>query len=601
MGPRGFAALLALSIAAPASLAAEPLGDTVHLSASEAEAELDPFSLRLRGDVAVTCGAYRLTSDALRLRRVDDGLVVEGPARLHLCTCESAPLSLGFDRAHIEEDGDLQLAWPRLEVGGTTALALPWLWLRPPSRPGFLPPKIAWRGRDGLLLGGGVHLPWKEGTSALALGAAAYTKGGFEATARLRTPTSTTSFRWDRRGEDLFAVEASGTAALASSAEVAWNVDALQGPRALSGTIDPYAVARPYDRAEVTSSGWLGPILVGTGIRAYGARNAFASGHAIGPQLSLATGSALGSLGSWDAQLLGEVLAVEDTLLASEAAHVLHADVGLDLASRAGPLVLSQQGRASSIAVATGRQSSVDTRALAGVRASLPLVRPYPLGDGELLHLVEPHADLAGYLVHTSGPHFEREGLPLGQGAALLASTGLRTALRAPSGTTSLDLAVGALLPGLDVVLRPKLAHRTRSFALAAEGAAHREGEAWGRAVLARVRMGAQESGHLVLRAAHRAGFDPMLARLLMNETVRPFGYLAWAGTSAGAEAAMPLPKGFLVRAGADLDVDEATLLAARGTAEWRHPCGCLVVGVHGQSRLGREGLDVLASIELGR
>ena len=43
-------------------------------------------------------------------------------------------------------------------------LALPWFWLRAPSRPGILPPNFAWRGGDGLLAGGGVHLPWKDGT-----------------------------------------------------------------------------------------------------------------------------------------------------------------------------------------------------------------------------------------------------------------------------------------------------------------------------------------------------------------------------------------------------------------------------------------------------
>lgn len=597
------ASLLALgiSITAKASLAAASLDDTVHLSADEAEAELEPLRLRLRGNVIVTCGAYRLTSDELGLQRLDDGLVVEGPASIDLCACESAPLALGFDRARIDEDGDLRLTWPRLEVGGTTAFALPWFWLRPPSKPGLLPPRIAWRGRDGLLLGGGVHLPWNEGASFLALGAAAYTRGGFEATARLRTPTSTTSFRWDRRGEDLVAVEAAGTAALAPTADITWSVDALRGPRALPGTADVHAISRPYDRAEVMSASWLGPLLVGTGFRAYGARNAFASGHAIGPRISLASGSALGWLGGWDAQLLGEVLAIEDTLFASQAAHALHADIGVDLATQAGPVVFSQRGRASSMVVSAGRSSSVDARALAGLRASLPLVRSYALGSDELVHLVEPHADLSARFVHTAGAFFENDGTPLGRAGTLLAATGLRTAAQSHGTTTSLDVGVGALLPSLEPVVRPKLAHRTRLLAFALEGAAQNDGDHWGRALLGRVRMGPPEAGHLELHVAHRQGLDPTLARLLASETSRPFGFLAWPGTSGGADAAMPLGRAFLVRAGADLDFDGATVLAARGSAEWRHPCGCIVVGLHGQSRLGREGVDVMASVELGR
>lgn len=601
---RSLASLLAAfaTLFTTPALAAEPLDDTVHFSADEAEAELDPPRLHLRGDVVLSCGAYGLTADELRLHRLDDGLFLEGPARLRLCDCTSFPLGLGFDRATIEEDGDLILDGPRLEVGETTVLALPWFWLRPPSRPGLLPPRIAWRGRDGLFLGGAVHLPWSEGENSLALGAGAYVEGGFETTAALRTRTSTASLRWDRRGEDLLALDAQGSAALAPRMEVAWNVDAIRGPRALPGTVDLAAASRPYDRAEVTSAAWLGPMLVGTGLRAYGARSSSASGHAIGPRLTLASGSALGGFGSWDAQLLGEALVLEDRLAQTESAHAAHADVGLDLATPAGPLVLSHASRFASLLVQSGPESSLDAGALTRLRAALPLVRRFASREGELGHLVEPRAEVSAHLSHTSGPHFDEQWTPLGGARSLLAATGFRTSL-APSGghrSTSLDLSLGALLPSLDPVLLPRAAHRTRHFSLSAEGAALRQGDRWGRALFGRARLGPIEASHFVLHLAHREGLDPKAARLLQSDSPRPAGYFAWPGTSAGGELALPISP-LVLRAGADLDVGRATLLGARSSAEWRHPCGCLSLGLRGQSRLGREGVDVFATLDLGR
>lgn len=599
-----FASLVAASASlfTKPTLAAEPLDDTLHFSADEAEAELDPPRLRLLGEVVVTAGTYRLSCDELAIVPREDALLFEGPARLHLCECESLPLALGFDGALVEKDGDLILDAPRLEVREVTVFGLPWFWLRPPSRPGLLPPRIAWRGRDGLFLGGGVHLPWSEGENALALGAGAYMRGGFETTAALRTQASTASIRWDRRGEDLVALDARGSAAFAPTMELAWQVDAIRGPRALPGTVDLAAASRPYDRAEVTSSAWLGPVLVGTGFRAYGARNSFASGHALGPRLSLASGSTLGGFGSWEAQLLGETLWIEDGLTEAESAHAAHADAGLDLATPAGPLVLSHTSRLSSLVVRSGPDASLDAGALSRLRAALPLVRRFGSGEGELVHLIEPRAEVSAHLARTSGPHFEDDWQPLGEARSLLAAMGIHTGLAPSDGhrSTSLDLSLGALLPSRDPVVFSRASHATRHFGLSAEGAARRQGERWGRALIAHARLGPIEAGHLLFHVAHREGLDPKAARLLRSDGPRPAGYLAWPGTSAGGAVAMPIAP-FVVRAGADLDVDRGSLLGARSSAEWRHPCGCLSAGLHGQHRFGREGVDVFATLDLGR
>ena len=63
------------------------------------------------------------------------------------------------------------------------------------------------------------------------------------------------------------------------------------------------------------------------------------------------------------------------------------------------------------------------------------------------------------------------------------------------------------------------------------------------------------------------------------------------------------LPRFAGIRLGGEIDGfrDEAgtRLLEARGTLRYRHPCGCFRVFVRGGHVLGREGVDVLASVDL--
>src|SRR3954452_8989097 len=132
-------------------------------SADEVSGDMRLGELSLRGNVVLTYERFRLTSPELLLRRTGRGVEVDGPGDVVFCPCPDPPVSVGFGHAIVGPPADLLLYQPRLRVGGITVFALPWFWLRAPTRAGILPPLVAWRGGDGLLLGDGVHIPWKHG------------------------------------------------------------------------------------------------------------------------------------------------------------------------------------------------------------------------------------------------------------------------------------------------------------------------------------------------------------------------------------------------------------------------------------------------------
>lgn len=587
----------------PSSLAAEPV---VSFSAKEAEADLEKRELRLRGDVEIGFERFRLRSDELLLCETAEGVAAVGPARVTFCDCLEAPVAIGFERAEIEAPGDLKLHRPRLEVGGVTVLALPWFWLRAPSQPGLLPPKIAWRGGDGLLLGGGGHLPWGEGESALDLGLAGYTRGGFELTTALRTPGSTAHLRWDRLRGDLVALDALGSTTLGSRTDLAWDVDAIRGPRARAGTIDLEAAARAYDHAAVESTTRLGPLILGTGARGIAARGSsgMGAGQAFGPRLSLAAGTALGSDGVWDALATGEVLA------APEAIHVLRAESELAFAARPGPFATRIAARESVMLMVSESTTGLEAALSARAEAGLPLVREFG-GEEEppLVHLIEPRAELTGLLSRISGDSVEPTSMPrsVGEGGALLASAGLRTALgrRFESSGASLEMAMGALLPTETERPEPLARYRAsfalRHFGLEGEGASLLARQRRGQVALGRARFGALDASHLSLRIAGREGVEPIAARMLATSSLRSAsgGWLAWPGWSAGLDAGSWLSRSVWIEAGADADATTRALLGVRAAAGYAHPCGCLAANLHGQRRLGREGVDVWATVDL--
>ncbi|MHA4915617.1 hypothetical protein, partial [Enterococcus faecium] len=76
-------------------------------------------------------------------------------------------------RARVDPSGGVVLHDAALVLGGARVLPLPWFSLRSERQVGLLPPRVELRGQDGLLVGGGVHVPLWRG-AGLDLAPAAY-------------------------------------------------------------------------------------------------------------------------------------------------------------------------------------------------------------------------------------------------------------------------------------------------------------------------------------------------------------------------------------------------------------------------------------------
>jgi hypothetical protein len=121
--------------------------------------------------------------------------------------------------------------------------------------------------------------------------------------------------------------------------------------------------------------------------------------------------------------------------------------------------------------------------------------------------------------------------------------------------------------------------------------------------------LGAAYGLHLGATIAGRHGVDPILARLLTDAPLEPSGgFFAAEGWTGGARVAVPFSRTFLTRAGADMDLAERVLLAARASVELRDSCECVALRVTGAHRLGRvvpgqagagAGVDVWLTIDL--
>jgi hypothetical protein len=179
--------------------------------------------------VRVDVPPFHLSSEQVQLRKTPIGVELDGQGRLAFCPCLGNPLAISFKGATVAPPHDVILRSPRLEIFGLPVLWSPIFWLRSSARPGVLPPEIAYRGKDGLFAGGGVHVPMKsgDGSEVLDLRAGAYFKGGVAVDARLRTVNTATRVRWDHLEEGGLLVDARG-----STRGLAWDADMNRGARA---------------------------------------------------------------------------------------------------------------------------------------------------------------------------------------------------------------------------------------------------------------------------------------------------------------------------------------------------------------------------------
>ncbi|HEX7664476.1 MAG TPA: hypothetical protein VF407_08200, partial [Polyangiaceae bacterium] len=389
--------------------------------------------IELKGDVTVDSPPFHLSSDALTLKTTPRGVDVDGHGKLAFCPCLGTPLTLGFGGAIVAPPGDLILKSPTLQIYGVPIAWLPYFWLRSPARIGLLPPDIAYRGKEGLFLGEGVHLPWKtgDGQNGLDLRAGAYTTGGSAFAGELRTPSSTTTIVWDHKDGDGVGVDARGAMEETSHDKaftaVTWNVDALRGARGVAATTDVDAAARVVDRASadaaLRSEGWT----IASGIRSDSFRgSSFDDFGATGPILTLRRADAIRSAGDYDVTLTGGALHAQDEATTYSFAR---GEGGALLATRLGPVGANASLRAAGDVADDGFEHGVDGAAEARGEVALPLARAFASSEpgDPWRHRIEPRAAVAALVSRGDdvlGAHFGR-GLAAASGDAYLAEAGL--------------------------------------------------------------------------------------------------------------------------------------------------------------------------------
>jgi len=579
------------------------------VTADDVTLDARPEALSLRGHVDVEADPFHLTSDALRVTRTPRGLLIEGDGRVAFCPCLGEPVALEFRRATVAPPGDLFLVQPRLEIASIPVFWLPYFWLRSAGRAGVLPPDVEYRGKDGVFLGDGVHVPWLAGDAQAGLDvrAGGYVEGGVAVESTLRTPSSVTTARWDDLHQNGFAIDARGSTSTEQARPVtlSWDADLLRGERGVVSTTDLDAASRVFDRGAAEASwrrsGWV----VAAGAWAESVRGGGLSEvDAAGPVVRARNSGALGDVGAYDATVEGGTLSGAGISALSFG----RADGGGVLATRWGPILGSIALRGGADVVDQGQEEGYDTAASARARLSLPLARAFESAspDDPWRHRIEPEVE-AGALAAQADGLLGEIPTPGGvRGVAWLADAGVHTALGRWATRQGFELGgdvggVGGDEQPSELVVRWRGAASARWLGLGAEGAdvAGPAGD-WGHAVTARARVGAIPSLHVALSLAGREGVDPIVARALTDAPLASSsGFFATSGWTSGGRVTLPVTPFVTARAGADGDLTAEKLVAVRGSLEVHDKCGCVAVRLSAAERMGRDGVDVWLSVDL--
>jgi hypothetical protein len=562
----------------------------------------DKEAIELDGNVQARCGAYELNAEALRVRADRGDVDVQGPAWLSLCPCDRAPISLGFERATLCPSGDVRLTDPTLRVGETSVLWLPWVWLRAPDQTGLLPPRIAWRGDGGLLLGPGVHLPWRGSDGSLAwmnLYVSGYTRGGFEFEPSLVTASSRTTVRFDRMDGDLVRVASEGVTRGSRPGGVAWRVDAVGGSRGTTGLVDLREAARPFDDAAafLEVRPW-SSAFVHAGVAAIGPR-----GHdrmRWGPSLLAEAGGALGAGVSWQAS--GALRAIEDD--GPGAAQVTTTGARLLGGGWWGPVKLSVDGQGVLHATTAGGTDAKDAVAWSTSEAALPLIRHYT----STTHLIEPfvRTHALGAARSDEGPVAFRPPA-IEHGARWLVAAGARTSLGPPGGDRGVrwELSAGRLgsfeADPLRSALLTRLGIHVGLLDLQGEGAAVALERDRGAVAMARASVGTARTVAARVEVASRTRVDPVDARAFSPSALvwTPVGDLSRDGTSLSLGGHLPFGAGLRAEVASDWDAGQKKWLATGAGLVLDHPCKCVQGRAWVSRRVGREGTDGWLALEL--
>lgn len=627
----------------------EALGPRGNLRTRAEEVSFDARqrTLELAGNVRVDSPPFHLRSQRIKLTRTRLGIEIVGKGSLAFCPCLGTPLKVDFDEALVAPPGDLILKNPTLRFYDVPILPLPYFWLRSDEKPGLLPPDLAYRGDDGLYVGGGVHLPWKQhgDKNALDLRGGAYVLRGFVADARLRTPTSATKVRYDRLpgsagNDDGLLVDARGAI---SSGElgVAWDADLLRGARGVRSTTDLDAAARPWDRAAVEGALRGGPIIVATAMRVVTRRGGgLGDIQAAGPVATVRASGAASSAITYDATAeggslrlsgpavgLGPLGAAAGEQLSPDALSFARVEAGARAVTTLGALEASLGARGAADVASQAHEHGDDRAASLRARLAVPLARRFGENGDAWIHLVEPFLEASA--LHARGDALfglspARSGSAI-DGTAPIGDAGITTTLGRWGAREAIELlAAGGAAAGSRTAesgLRPLA--RARAAATIAwlgvtadvarvfgrgDTSAAEPGTASGSAVVARARLGRTDGPRVLANVAVRDGIDSVLARALVDAPLEPAaGFLASEGTTGGAGFVVPWSRALTTSVGADADLtgtsgtvsrSSVELVAARAGVELRDRCGCLTLRVMGAHRLGREGVDVWLALD---
>ena len=570
------------------------------------EATIDPATqtLSLDGHVTATCGRASLEADRLRLRASEGGASIWGPAELSLCPCAQAPVRIAFERARVEARGDVIVSKPRLRIGDTTVLALPALWLRSADQAGVLPPRLAWRGDGGLLLGSGVHVPWKESDEAPAwmdLYVSGYSRGGFEVEPSVFTQSSSSRIRFDRTEGDLVRVVSTGTSQAAGGGGMAWSADLSRGSRARSGLIAIDEAAQRFDAiaARVDLRSFPGA-LIGVGFEGLGSRGDGSLGW--GPVLSADGGGELGNVGVWSIGGSSRVFSEPQ----HEAEQLSSAHVALAVNDWIGPISLGLEGAATAAGWVRRETTRSDLAAWTNLRLGIPLSRTFSSG---LVHRVEPALSATLLRARSDGNAASAVGRPsaLSEGTRWVGSAGAATVLgRAGAARgVSIDVEGGGIGgPGAappSALLRGEMVASVRWFSLRWRGAAVLDRDETGAVVFGRAQLGGARTAMLVGDIATRTRVDPAAARALNPSESIWLGAdgLEREGTSMMLAAGIPLVGSVRAEAVGHWDIGAERALSTGGGLAYEHPCGCLSARSWLGRRVGREGVDAWLTLDL--
>jgi hypothetical protein len=624
------------------SLEDEALGPRSNLRTRAEEVSFDARqrTLELVGNVRVDSPPFHLTSQRIRLTRTRYGIEIDGKGSLAFCPCLGTPLKVDFDAAIVAPPGDLILKNPTLRFYDVPILPLPYFWLRSDEKIGLLPPDLAYRGQDGLFVGGGVHVPWKSHGEkvALDLRGGAYLVDGFVVDTRLRTASSTTKIRYDRLpgGSGTVAPSASSTSddgllvdarGATSSGElgVAWDADLLRGTRGVASTTDLDAASRRWDRATVEGALRGGPFVVSTAMRAVTRRGGnLTDVDAVGPITSVRASGAAGSAVTYDATVEGGSLRTSDGAFSRDALSFARAEAGVRAVGTLNVLEASVATRGAVDVAADGTHDGTDRAGSARVRVGAPLAKRFggvdeqDPGRAPWVHVIDPYLEAA--ILHAHGDQLlgisaARSAAGI-DGTATMLDGGFTTTVGRWSSREAFELGAvaGAAFGARGDPSRALPLARGRAAAtlvwfgasadvatvLGGESdAAVARGTSNGFAAVGRARVGRADGLRLLANVASRAGIDPVLARALVDAPLEPAaGFLIQEGTNGGAGVVVPWARAVTTSIGADGDATRRELVAARAGIELRDRCGCLTLRVMGAHRLGRDGVDVWLALD---